>query len=121
MKKGTVRQIIVVLTTIATIVVNGLANVLPLNGQGTGEISNRFDIYFVPANLTFSVWGVIYLGLAAFAVYQALPAQRENAVLLRVGWLFVLSSVANAGWLLLFQSELFVASVPVPFHRSVTI
>ena len=55
-----------------------MANALPFNGQTTGEISDRFQVYFVPAGYVFSIWGLIYLGLLAFAVFQALPAQRDN-------------------------------------------
>ena len=68
------RQTVNVLGTIAVIVVNALASALPLNGQTTGEISDRFDVYFVPAGYVFSIWGLIYVGLLAFSVYQALPS-----------------------------------------------
>ncbi len=57
---------------IATIAVNGLANALPINGQTTGEVSDRFSVYFVPAGYVFSIWGLIYLGLIAYAIYRAL-------------------------------------------------
>jgi hypothetical protein len=105
MNKDTLRQIMVGLSVIATIVVNGLANALPLNGVTTGEISNRFDVYFVPAGYVFSIWGLIYAGLVAYAVYQALPTQKENPRLRRVGYLFVLSCIANIGWLFLWHYE----------------
>jgi hypothetical protein len=107
MKKGIVKQIVVVLALVATIAVNGLANALPLNDLTTGEISDRFDVYFVPAGYVFSIWGLIYLALAAYAVYQALPNQRGNARLQSTAWLFVLSCVANVAWLFLWHYELF--------------
>ena len=75
MRKDTLRQAANVLAVVATIVVNGLANALPLNGQTTGEISDRFQVYFVPAGYVFSIWGLIYLGLLTFAVYQALTTR----------------------------------------------
>jgi len=90
-----------------TIAINGLANALPLNGQTTGEISDRFRVYFVPAGYVFSIWGLIYLGLVAFAVYQALPGQRSNPRIRRIGYLFVLSCVANIAWLFFWHYELF--------------
>jgi benzodiazapine receptor len=105
MNKDTLRQIVVVLAVVATIAVNGLANALPLNGKMTGEISDQFDVYFVPAGYVFSIWGLIYLGLIAYAVYQALPAQRENARLRQTGYLFALSCAANIGWLFLWHYE----------------
>ena len=107
MRKDTLRQLVVVLAVVATVVLNGLANALPLNGLTTGEISDRFQVYFVPAGYVFSIWGLIYLALAAYAVYQALPAQRENARLGRIGYLFVLSCLANVTWLFLWHYEQF--------------
>ena len=107
MNKDRLRQGVNVLAVLATIAVNGLANALPLNGQTTGEISDRFDVYFVPAGYVFSIWGLIYLGLLAFAVYQALPGQRDNARLRRVGYLFALSCLANMAWLFLWHYEQF--------------
>ncbi len=111
MKKDTVRQIVNVVAVLATIGINGLANALPLNGLTTGEISDRFDVYFVPAGYVFSIWGLIYLALAAFAVYQALPSQRDNPRLRRVGYLFALSCVANVAWLLLWHYEVFSLTI----------
>jgi len=111
MNKNTVRQVVNVLAVVAVIVVNWLANALPINGQTQAEISDRFDVFFVPAGYAFSIWGLIFLGLIAFAVYQALPAQRENARLRRVGYLFALSCVANISWLFLWHYEVFVLTL----------
>jgi hypothetical protein len=61
----------------------------------------------VPAGYVFSIWGLIYLALAAYAVYQALPAQRENPRLQSIVELFALSCVANALWLILWHYEVF--------------
>ena len=113
MNKDTVRQVVNVLAVVAVIVVNWLANALPINGQTQAEISDRFDVFFVPAGYAFSIWGLIFLGLIAFAVYQALPAQRENARLRRVGYLFALSCVANITWLFLWHYEVFVLTLVV--------
>lgn len=105
MRSDKVRQAINVMVFLVTVAMNGLANALPLNGQTTGEISDRFDVYFVPANYVFGIWGLIYLGLAAFVIFQALPSQRENPRLRRVGYLFALSSVANSAWLIFWHYE----------------
>jgi len=105
--KDIVRQIIVILGTIAVIVVNALASALPLNGQTTGEISDQFDVYFVPAGWVFSIWGLIYLALIAYSVYQALPAQRGNPRLRRTGYLYALSCAANIAWIFLWHWERF--------------
>ncbi len=111
MSKDRVRQILVVLAVLAMITVNILANALPINGQNTGEISDRFDVFFVPAGYVFSIWGLIYLGLLAYAVYQALPAQAENPTLRSIGYLFVLSCLANIAWIFLWHYNLVALSV----------
>ena len=69
MNRDTLRQVLVILGVMAVIVVNILANALPLNGLDTGEISDRFDIYFVPAGYVFSIWVLIYLGLLTYAIF----------------------------------------------------
>lgn len=113
MNRDILRQYANLLMAIVTILFNGLANALPLNGQSTGQISDRFQVYFVPAGYVFSIWGLIYLGWLAFAIYQLLPAQRDNPRLRRVGYLFVLSGAANMAWLFLWHYEYFVLTVVV--------
>jgi len=105
--KDILRQISVVLTILATIVVNVLANVLPINGQNTGAISDQFQVYFVPAGYVFSIWGVIYIGLIALAIFQALPSQRENPRLRSTGWWIVFGGLANIAWIFLWHYEQF--------------
>ncbi len=113
LKNDTFRQYLTLASVILTLVVNGLANAIPFNGLTTGEISDRFPVYFVPAGYVFSIWGLIYLGIVAFAVYQMLPAQRENPRLRKVGYLFVLSGIMNSIWLFLWHYQLFALSLLV--------
>ena len=98
-----IRQALNVLAVVLVVAVNGLANALPLNGQTTGEISDRYPVLFVPAGYVFSIWGVIYLGLFAYAIYQARPSQRDNPRLRRIDVLFWLSCVANIVWIFLWH------------------
>ena len=107
MNKDTLRQIAVISATTMTLIVNGLANALPINGNTTGDISDSFPVYFVPAAYVFSIWGLIYLLLIAFTVYQALPAQKTDPRLRRIGWLYVLSGIANSAWIFLWHYEQF--------------
>lgn len=100
MNRDIVRQIVNVVLTLVTIVINALANALPINGQTTGGISDTFSVYFVPAGYVFSIWGLIYLGLIAFTIYQVLPSQRENPRLRRIGYWYALSCLANSAWIL---------------------
>jgi len=107
MKKISIQQIVTILVTITTITINVLANALPLNGQGTGEISDRFDIYFVPAGYVFSIWGLIYLGMIAFTIYQALPAQKDDSLLKKIYPAYWIGNIANAVWIFLWHYEFF--------------
>lgn len=105
------RQIATVLIFVLTVAINGAANALPINGQTTGAISDRFAVYVIPSGYVFAIWGLIYLGLAAFTVYQALRG--GDPIIHRLGWLPALTGALNTTWLLLFQFELFVLTVPV--------
>ena len=107
MEKNRIRQIVNVLAVAATITLNILANALPLNGLNTGEISDRFQVYFVPAGYVFAIWGLIYIGWIAYAIYQALPSQRENPRLVKIGYLPAWSGLANMAWLVLWHWEQF--------------
>lgn len=115
MNRDVVRQIINVIAVIATIVFNSLAEAIPINNLTSAQIANRFAerTYFLPANYVFAIWGVIYLGMIAFAIFQALPSQRENPRMRRIGYWFVLSGIANCTWLVLFHYEQFAISTLV--------
>lgn len=107
------RQWAVVITTIATIAINMLAVLLPFNNLTTKEISDSFRIYFVPAGYVFSIWGIIYIGMLAYMVFQLLPAQKENPRLRATGWWMVLAGVANSLWLFTWHYQFFAFMVPV--------
>jgi len=96
-----------ILTFIITLTVNFLATSLPLNGLTTKEISDSFNILFVPAGYVFSIWGVIYLGLIAFIIFQFLPKNRENEHISKIGIWFAVSNMANALWLICFHYKQF--------------
>jgi translocator protein len=107
------RQVLNILAFVLVVGVNGLANSLPINNQTTGEISDSYPVLFTPAGYVFSIWGLIYLGLLGFVIYQALPAQRDNPRLDRVGYWFVWSCIFNSIWIFLWHYELMLWSVLV--------
>ena len=111
MKKFSALRILNFLGIAAVIFVNGLANSLPLNNLTTGEISDRFEVYFVPAGYVFSIWGLIYVALIAFGIYQVAPSQRQNQRLERIGLWFLLSCLANIAWLFCWHYEQFPLSL----------
>lgn len=98
----------------ALLAMNVLANVLPLAGRRTGEISERFPVSLTPADYAFSIWSVIYLSLAAFVVYQILPGQRSTR-LDRIRLLFVLSCAFNVAWLVAWHNLFIVSSLAPMF------
>ena len=93
----------VVVTFIAMVVVNFLAQSLPINGVTPGEVSDSYPNLFAPAGVTFSIWGIIYLLLGIFTLYQLGLFQGEETVdddlLKRVGIIFSLSSLMNVAWI----------------------
>src|SRR5215216_2951694 len=113
MSKEITRQTINLLSMVLALTVNILASALPLNGQNTGEISDRFKVFFVPAGYVFSIWGIIYIGWIAFTIFQLRPSQKDNPRLRRLGYLFALSNIANAAWLFCWHYNKFGLSVLV--------
>jgi translocator protein len=99
MDKDNLRQWVNMIAIVLTILFNVLANALPFNNTPTGVISDSFPVLFTPAGYVFSIWGVIYIGLIAFGIYQALPSQKTNPRLRAVSYLFALSCLANVLWL----------------------
>jgi len=97
-------KVVVLLTYLAMIATNVLANALPLNGRRTGDVSDAYPSLFTPAGVTFSIWGVIYLLLGGHVLYQlglfrdGPDTAEETALLNRVGALFAVSSLANTAW-----------------------
>src|SRR5215203_1748495 len=95
------RQVLVVVAAIVTIVYNSISQAIPIGGNTSADISNQYPTYFTPASYAFSIWGVIYLLVLGYAIYQALPAQRENPYQRKVGWLFIVTCVLNCLWITL--------------------
>jgi len=92
------------LALVPTLVVNYLANALPIAGRKSAEVSAMFPTLFTPAGFTFSIWGLIYLLLLGFAL-SAFRFWNKSTPdhLQQIGWLFVLSCAANIGWLFAFH------------------
>ena len=101
---------------ILMVLVNGLAgSTTLLGGKNTAEISDANFTLITPAGYVFSIWGIIYILLGIFVIYQALPSQKEKKYHGKIGWLFVLSSLFNIVWLFLWQFEYLVFSVLLMF------
>ncbi|MEH7302567.1 TspO/MBR family protein [Neobacillus drentensis] len=103
------------------VIVNALANILPLNGQTTGEISNRLNVLFTPAGYVFSIWGLIYLLLFIWVLRQ-LPKNRRNLPLYQsTCGLFLLTCMLNILWIFLWHYEYFFYTVLVMIAFLITL
>jgi len=111
MNRTTVDWVGNILAFALAITVNAMATSIPLGGQTPPEISARYPSLFTPAGFTFSIWGIIYLGLFLFVIYQALPAQRRNETLGKIDSLFKINCLANAAWILAWHYDFLILSV----------
>ena len=104
----------------SVVMVNALANILPINGYNTGQISAFYPNYFVPAGFTFSIWGLIYLllllytiTLTVFASHQPLAEHKAHAYISAINRWYLLSCVLNIVWILSWHYLMAGASVVV--------
>ncbi len=100
---------------LGTVIVNGLATALPLNNKTTGQLSDQYPNLFVPAGLTFSIWGVIYILLAIFVIYGLIIAIKKDtqkiSFIENIGILFFISCLANIGWIFAWHYEILPLSL----------
>jgi hypothetical protein len=100
-----------ILSLILVLVVNFLANFLPINGVTTGEVSDQFPILFVPAGYVFSIWGLIYVALIAFVIYSMTPKGLANQQIDSIAWWFVASNLFNTAWIFLWHYQQFTLTL----------
>ena len=104
-RSGPGLRILAILSVLAyggVLAVNGAANILPLNGVNTGRLSDELPNLFVPAGLTFSIWGLIYLLLAGYAIAlcaEVFGSRARRSWDSRDGFLFLINAGANMGWI----------------------
>lgn len=102
-RKANTTGILASIAYIIMLAVNVMANTLPINGLNTGEVSDSFPNLFAPAGITFSIWGLIYLLLAVYLLFQFINFRglesRNNRLINRINFLFIISSFANTGWI----------------------
>lgn len=109
-----VKQIVTLLVTFAGILAPSFGAFSP-GGSSTGEVSGQYfrDVFIVPADYAFAIWAPIYLGFLAFAVVQALPAQRDNPRFAATRLWLAGTALLNAAWITIFDNLLFGLSVVV--------
>jgi len=104
-----------IIAVILTIIVNSLANILPIGGKLTGEISDNIPNLFAPAGLTFSIWGVIYILIILFSIHLARDLFKKEKItkpfIEKISFLFILASFANILWIFLWHYEQILLSL----------
>lgn len=101
--------IVSALTFVGMIVMNGLANALPLNGLTTGQLSDALPNLFVPAGATFAIWGLIYallLGHVVAVVREAFVGGGDSPWAPADGWLFSANAALNGAWIVAWHWQL---------------
>lgn len=116
-KSAIALAIINLLGFLGTISVNALANILPINNRTTGQLSDTYPNLFVPAGLTFSIWGFIYILLAIFVIYGLVAALKKDSqqasFLGKIGVLFLVTSIANICWIFSWHYEILPLSLVI--------
>lgn len=97
MKSTKYKALLTTLAFIATIIANAMANILPINGLNTGEVSNLYPSLFTPAGITFSIWSVIYLLLLGYVILQWIKS--DAYVFAETAKLFWISCLLNVSWI----------------------
>jgi hypothetical protein len=96
-------RILNVASILFMLVLNYLAVALPLNGKSTGALSDQYPNLFVPAGITFSIWGIIYLSLIIFVVSQFFHRYHKSTE--AIGNLFIINGLLNGGWIVAWHYE----------------
>ncbi|MBN1891764.1 MAG: tryptophan-rich sensory protein [Clostridiales bacterium] len=115
-KRNPLFRILIVVSFLLMITVNLIATLVKINGQTTGEVSDAYPNLLAPAGITFSIWSVIYVLLLAYVIYQLIffTKNRDSdsyLTMVKIGVIFILSSLINTAWIFTWHYELFLVSV----------
>ena len=102
-------KIFTVLGFLQMVMINSLANILPINGMTTGDLSDKLRNLFTPQGATFAIWGVIYSLLLVFTIrILLLPMVKKTEVLSR---LFIVNTIFNSAWIFAWHYEYLLVSL----------
>lgn len=112
-KKSWFLKIFALFSFLAMVFINALANILPINGISTGDVSDKYSNLFAPAGFTFSIWGLIYLLLGAYTLYQLglFNNNTEEKLIKNINKYFIISSWLNFLWILAWHYDFIALSV----------
>ncbi|MHA6280711.1 tryptophan-rich sensory protein [Salinimicrobium sp. CAU 1759] len=91
-------QIANIIAFIAMVALSYISNTGFINGETMASVSAEYKNLFTPAGYAFSIWGLIYLGLGVFVIFQAISVRGKKLVP-KIGWWFVISCLLNMSWI----------------------
>lgn len=107
-------QVANLLSVLAALFASYYINARRNSSPSISEISAKYDTLITPAGYAFGIWGLIYFGLLAFAIYQMrdiFSKKYNSSFVTGIGWWFVIANLANAAWVIVFTNNLIGASV----------
>ena len=105
------RKYLILIATLVVIGVNAAANIVPINGVNTGQVSASYPTGFTPAGWVFAIWSLIYLGLVAFSIFAARATPVQATRVRRIETAYFVSCVANAIWIFMWHYGFILASL----------
>jgi benzodiazapine receptor len=105
------RRYLILIATLGVIGVNAAANIVPINGVNTGQVSANYPTGFTPAGWVFSIWSLIYLGLIAFSIFAIRATPMQSTRVRRIEAAYVVSCVANSIWIFMWHYGYILASL----------
>ena len=115
------KQLLVIIATVGVLVVNYFAGVGYINGVTPEVISDKYPTFVTPSGYAFAIWSLIYLGLIAFSIYQALPSQTDNPRFRSIRTVYIANCAANCFWLYLWHYDSILAALAVMFFLLLTL
>ena len=101
----------VVALFLITVFINYASQAFLFSDRDTGNVSDQYSTLFTPADYAFAIWGLIYLTLGAYVIYQAFWAREEQHIYDQLAPLLMVNLIANSLWLPAFQYEQIALSV----------
>lgn len=111
-------SILNLMSVILVIAVNYISQIMEFNGTTIGEISSRYVNLFTPASYAFAIWGIIFLALLAYGIFQirrAFFSKKESIFIEQTGYWFVLANILNCCWVFAFVYDYTGLSVLIMF------
>lgn len=102
------------LSIVLVLLVNGLSQAQRWNDTTIGELSGKYENLFTPASYAFSIWGLIFIMLIGYSIFQikrAFFSEKETPSITQTGWWFTIANVLNAAWVVAFTYDYILVSV----------